>query len=73
MKMSEFIDRQAAYDAIRGALNREPSAQPKRGKWANLPFDGPYWYRCNQCGGKSYYIYAFCPYCGADMRGEEDG
>lgn len=25
--MSEFIDRQALYDAIRSALNREPSVQ----------------------------------------------
>ena len=64
-----------------------PSAQPmrKKGKWVyaedEYGIDG---YHCNQCG---FFVpwdyihkfinyiedYNFCPNCGADMRGEQDG
>ena len=64
-----------------------PPIQPKRGRWIYCEdsnadcVDG---YRCDQCGffvpwdyqHKSIdYIkdYNFCPNCGADMRGEQDG
>ena len=50
-----------------------PAVQPKRGKWK----DG----KCDQCSGSApfwplattYYYSNFCPHCGADMRGNEDG
>ena len=49
-----------------------PSAEPerKKGKW--LLFDG---YRCSRCNYKlqTMGIPMYCPNCGADMRGEEDG
>ena len=64
-----------------------PSAQPERnrGKWVyaedEYGIDG---YHCNQCGFFVPWDYAhkfinyiedyhFCPNCGADMRGEQDG
>ena len=73
-------------EKILEAIAELPSAQPKKGKWIYCEdstadcVDG---YRCNQCGffvpwdytHKSIdYIksYKYCPYCGADMRGEQE-
>ena len=52
-----------------------PSAQPerKKGKWING--------YCSECGkhapfwamASTYYKSSYCPNCGADMRGEQDG
>ena len=60
---------------IREALDTVPSVTPeqKRGKWING--------YCSECGkhapfwamASTYYESSFCPNCGADMRGEQDG
>lgn len=60
-------------------VRKLPSAQPERmkGAWIN---EGRI-IRCNKCkigyaavkGMKSALTYNFCPNCGADMRGEQDG
>jgi len=60
---------------IREALDTVPSVTPKqkRGKWING--------YCSKCGkhapfwamASTYYKTSFCPNCGADMRGEQDG
>ena len=65
-----------------------PSAQPNRGKWIphmeqsreyigtvliNVHYD--YWL-CDTCGYRvknGQPMHNFCPNCGADMRGNEDG
>lgn len=61
------------------ALHR-PSAQPKRsqGKWIDegqhADFFPHHAYRCSECGHHLLEIvvtYDFCPFCGADMRGEQ--
>jgi len=64
-----------AYDIV----NRQPTVEPKHGYWVNKGFEP---LRCSECGivvdayngipwaCKSF---RFCPHCGADMRGEEDG
>ena len=67
------------YDSIK-AIEQLPSAQAKRGKWisADAMFGGVPFY-CSECGentrdtvmGKPRWN--FCPNCGADMRGEQDG
>lgn len=53
--------------------DREPSAQPKRGKWIGADYD---WdigiYACDQCGRFAMMKSGYCPNCGADMRGKED-
>ena len=72
---------------IAGAIEQLPSAQPQwmRGKWTygedEYGIDG---YHCDKCG---FFVpwdythkfidfikdYHFCPNCGADMRGENNG
>lgn len=92
--MSDPIDRQAAIDAkmpvvIDGqaidvvpvsVIKRLPSAQPKHGKWIDIPYVPSHTkYMCSECGKTIYtnsdYIkeHKFCFSCGADMRGNEDG
>ena len=73
-------------DTLYVKLNELPSAEPerKKGKWLPHPGDEDLDV-CSVCGtgckrrerGISQYIpwvteynYQFCPYCGADMRGE---
>jgi rubrerythrin len=56
------------------------SAQPerKKGKWRRRLADSGFnadWH-CSECGWKTSleeHGYNFCPNCGADMRGEQDG
>lgn len=61
-------------------LRRLPSAQPERktGRW--IPHedeDGEhYGDKCSECGEWYVMPYGktnFCPHCGANMRGEQDG
>ena len=70
-------------DIDRQTILNLPSAQPERknGKWIAQKGGG---YRCSECkhyalderDGNFIHVSAktkFCPYCGADMRGEKDG
>ena len=45
-----------------------------RGRWVDL---GRNYYtvvsQCSECGAKYDFRSPYCPNCGADMRGEEDG
>ena len=43
--------------------------EPKKGKWS----DGYRWQRCSLCKQTGKKSWNYCPYCGADMRGENDG
>lgn len=58
------------------AIEQLPSAERKKGKW-ELAEDGWYCSSCElyppfDCDPEEKGI-PFCPWCGADMRGEEDG
>ena len=66
--------------ALTETLNGLPSAQPERktGKWRH--YEG--YLSCSECGTEydddimthcCDDVPKFCPNCGADMRGEEDG
>ena len=58
-----------------------PSAQPeeKTGEWIVISeFEDCRYVKCNQCKMTQVFYYNkpltnFCPNCGADMRGEQDG
>ena len=61
-------------------INKLPPIQPKKGKWIKTARWGRVYY-CDQC--RNYLDFDgvnagrgstnFCPNCGADMRGEQDG
>lgn len=68
-----YWDRESNFCAL-----HRPSAQPKRskGKWIDegqhADFFPHHAYRCSECGHhllEIVVIYDFCPFCGADMRG----
>lgn len=58
-----------------------PTIEPerKKGKWIDpsekgvYRFDNKAYAECSVCGKKEFlgWLKNFCPYCGADMRGEE--
>lgn len=53
--------------------------EDRKGKWVKRIESGMYWYECSACGGdvprggRHYRFTDFCPNCGADMRGNENG
>ena len=70
-------------EEILGTLKKIPSAQ-KKGHWKGEYFKYPsglkiFFYRCSECGYEERHAYEdtkpsnFCPNCGADMRGEQNG
>lgn len=62
------------HEEMYALIDRQPTAQPKKGKWIGADYD---WdigiYMCDQCEKFAMTKSGFCPNCGADMRGEEDG
>lgn len=80
----DTISRQAAIDAIDRAVTKEaarwslqelPSAE-RLGRWETEirpEYDGKHaTYACSVCGNMALDEFAYCPNCGADMRGEEE-
>ena len=61
----------------RGIIKTLPSkqlAEQKKGKWIYNPELYPHGngrYDCDRCGESVQDRINFCPYCGADMRGEK--
>ena len=84
---NDCISRQAAIDAIFGRsheiikmrIGNLPSAQPERmrGKWEKGVGENGVTTSlfCSECNYENTHWYAwnYCPNCGADMRGEQDG
>lgn len=53
--------------------------ETRKGKWIRRESDLSWWYECSKCGESPLYDpyenevrTPFCPWCGAEMRGEED-
>lgn len=77
---------EAWNDAIGRAeieIEKLPSAQPERPKGEWIPQDHNksngcattlvyYFPKCSECGHSGDSAFAFCPWCGADMRGEQN-
>lgn len=61
----------ALYNFTMHRILEQPTIEPERktGKWHYSDT----MYNCDQCGSGFYEMSAFCPNCGADMRGENDG
>ena len=57
-----------------GISEQLPSVQPRKGKWIHHTYI-PHRKYCSCCKKDSPYdkCWDFCPNCGADMRGEQDG
>ena len=45
----------------------------KHGRWEQARYTKAPLYICSKCDKHEYKQHNFCPNCGADMRGEEDG
>ena len=67
---------------IKPIIQTLPSAQPKKGKWIRHSIGHmniPWGYDCSACGAwfvindDAFKRYDFCPNCGSDNRGEQDG
>ena len=63
-------------------LTRVSQIAPQRikGRWERKESDLSWWYECSECGESPLYnpysdevLTPFCPWCGAEMRGDEDG
>ena len=63
------------------AIDKAPTVEPQliKGRWVRKESDLSWWYECSVCGESPLYDpYAdevrspFCPFCGSDMRGDED-
>ena len=75
-----------SVEFIKKHLLSLPSAEPKTGKWVEygMNTDGTHNIKCNQCGAgfrtrghanshNTKERFKWCPTCGADMRGEQNG
>ena len=57
-------------------LKERREADVKRGKWIEIAGYGGWsetYYQCPECNTTEYIPSNFCPNCGADMRGTENG
>jgi len=73
IKEAEQMAEEHQYDFV-GMLISLPSedVRPVRhGQWIKTP-TSPLGFTCSECG-KEMCRFDYCPYCGADMRGEQDG
>ena len=65
--VAQMDERTRLKHMIADALTIEP--ERKKGKW----IDGYKRQTCSVCRQRGYRSWKFCPNCGADMRGEDDG
>ena len=67
------MDYSVATDMAIAALAEEPTIEErKKGEWERKSFYDSTLI-CSECGIEGRWDFEYCPYCGADMRGEQDG
>lgn len=68
-------------NAIIADIESIPTVEPQRikGRWVRKESDLSWWYECSECGDSPLFDpyehevrSPFCPFCGSDMRGDED-
>ena len=81
----ETVKDSFAEEAFEIAIKALEQPERKKGKWLQkskpLEFCTEWWYECSECGSKPpndryghpNYLSDYCPNCGADMRGGDDG
>ena len=57
------------YRATGGVKKCEHFKEERKGEW----LEGKTLEKCSICGKKGFPDWRYCPSCGADMRGAEDG
>lgn len=60
---------------VKKYIDKIPPIKPKKenGRWYLMDDGYCDYYVCSKCGATNGYKSNFCPNCGADMRGEQDG
>ena len=78
-RTNEHHDKNGWYiaDTLLKAIKELPSADRPQGEWEERPSEDwisiRRWY-CSECGEwQTYGMTNYCPNCGADMRGDNDG
>lgn len=67
-------DKYTAKDAIDAVCNVPSAQERKMGEWeVAIGYDPKKKVMCTNCRLMSYEPTPFCPHCGAEMRGQEDG
>ena len=76
---SDFADTPTWNDAVSLVGSAPTIEERKKGKWewSTLPITGALEQKCSICGTPFYMAFRlgmnYCPNCGADMRGENNG
>lgn len=60
----EHLDDNGMAGAL-NAIDEMPTIEPKKGKWI-------VYYECPRCGEITKDFTEYCPFCGADVRGEQN-
>ena len=60
-------------DTIKELVDELEKVERKHGKWVQAMGKYDWMVKCSRCNGIPIETSDFCPNCGADMRGKEDG
>lgn len=76
--LSDYLldETREALETINYKIGDMPPVTPERpkGKWIKIEYDVcTFIYKCSKCGMRVVNPYKYCPNCGAEMGGEEDG